>query len=67
MAAGATDKQLQLLVEGQQRSDNNNKKQQSTNDWWQRQRMTMAGKRQGAVVDVEEQLLCGSRGETAPQ
>ncbi len=38
------------------------KKQQPTNEWRQRQRTTTAGKRQGVVVEAEEQLLCGSRG-----
>jgi hypothetical protein len=42
------------------------KKQQSTDERWQRRRTTMAGKRQGAVVEMKEQLLYGKRGETAP-
>jgi hypothetical protein len=33
------------------------KKQKSTNEWRQRWRTTMAGKRQGTVVEVKEQLL----------
>jgi hypothetical protein len=41
------------------------KKPQSTNERWQRQSRTMtAGKRQGVVVEAEEQLLCGGRGFT---
>ncbi len=42
------------------------KKQQSTNERRQRKRTTTAGERRGAVVEAEEQLLYGSRGETAP-
>ncbi len=30
------------------------KKQKSTNEQWQRQRMTVAGKRQGMVLEAEE-------------
>jgi hypothetical protein len=40
------------------------KKHQPTNEWRQRWRTTMAGKRRGVVVEVEEQLLCGGRGFT---
>jgi hypothetical protein len=40
------------------------KKQQSTNDWWQRWRTTTAGERWGAVVEMEEQLLCSGGGFT---
>jgi hypothetical protein len=42
------------------------KKQQSTNERRQRWRTTTAGKRWGAVVEVEEQLLYSGRGEIAP-
>ncbi len=42
------------------------KKQQSTNEWRQRGRRMTAGKRRGAVVEAEEQLLYGSGDETAP-
>jgi hypothetical protein len=34
---------------------------------WQGRRTTLAGRRGGAVVEAEERLLCGGRGEIAPQ
>ncbi len=40
-------------------ADNNDKKQQSTSVWQQRRIMTMASKRQGAVVELEERLFGG--------
>ncbi len=40
-------------------ADGNDKKQQSTSVWRQRQLTTMAGKRQGVVVELEEQLFGG--------
>ena len=40
----------------------NYKKQQSTNERRQGQRTTMAGKRQGMVVEAEERLLYRGRG-----
>jgi hypothetical protein len=43
-------------------ADNNYKKPQSTNERRQRRRAMMAGERWGVVVEVEEQLLYGSRG-----
>ncbi len=55
----ATDKQLRLVAEGQQRRWQQwQKKQQSTNEWRQRWKMVMAGERWGAVVEAEERLLC---------
>jgi hypothetical protein len=58
---------------GDNNAGNNDKKQQSTNVQGrggvrvrrQRWRTTTAGKRRGTVVEVDEQLLCGGRGETA--
>jgi hypothetical protein len=42
-------------------TDDNDKKQQSTSVRWQRQIMMTAGKRQGAVVELEEQLVFGGQ------
>ncbi len=46
---------------GYNSADNNDKKQQSRSVQRQRWITTMAGERQGAVVELEEQLFGGQR------